>query len=98
MKKLLEISQAISSDEEIIVTDDKNVFIVDGGVHIREINQTLNINLTSNEAKTINGFILEHTENLPQINDIINIQGHTFKIIENLDNAVKTVHLEINNE
>ncbi|MEL0102497.1 MAG: CNNM domain-containing protein [Gammaproteobacteria bacterium] len=87
-----------SSNEEIIVTDDKNVFIVDGGVHIREINQTLNINLTSNEAKTINGFILEHTENLPQINDIINIQGHTFKIIENLDNAVKTVHLEINNE
>ncbi len=87
-----------SSNEEIIVTDDKNVFIIDGGVHIREINQTLNINLTSNEAKTINGFILEHTENLPQINDIINIQGHTFKIIENLDNAVKTVHLEINNE
>jgi len=87
-----------SSNEEIIVTDNKNVFIVDGGVHIREINQTLNINLTSNEAKTINGFILEHTENLPQINDIINIQGHTFKIIENLDNAVKTVHLEINNE
>jgi len=87
-----------SSNEEIIVTDDKNIFIIDGGVHIREINQTLNINLTSNEAKTINGFIIEHTENLPQINDIINIQGHTFKIIENLDNAVKTVHLEINNE
>ena len=32
------------------------------------------------------------------INDIIKIQSHTFKIIENLDNAVKTVHLEINNE
>ena len=86
------------SSEEIINTQDKNIFIIDGGVHIREINQTLKINLTAIEAKTINGFILEHTENLPEINDIIKIQGHTFKIIENLDNAVKTVHLEINNE
>ena len=67
-------------------------------MHIREINQTLDINLISKEAKTINGFILEHIENLPEIDDIINIQGHTFKILENLDNAVKTVHLEINNE
>ena len=87
-----------SSSEEIINTQDKNIFIIDGGVHIREINQTLKINLTAIEAKTINGFILEHTENLPEINDIIKIQGHTFKIIENLDNAVKTVHLEVNND
>ena len=87
-----------SSSEEIISTNDKNIFIIDGGVHIREINQILKINLVSKEAKTINGFILEHIENLPKINDIISIQGHTFKILENLDNAVKTVHLEINNE
>ncbi len=87
-----------SSNEEIIPTSNKNIFIIDGGVHIREINQTLDINLISKEAKTINGFILEHIENLPEIDDIINIQGHTFKILENLDNAVKTVHLEINNE
>ena len=80
------------------ITNDKNIFIIDGGVHIREINQILKINLVSKEAKTINGFILEHIENLPKINDIISIQGHTFKILENLDNAVKTVHLEINNE
>jgi Mg2+/Co2+ transporter CorB len=86
------------SSEEIISTNDKNIFIIDGGVHIREINQILKINLVSKEAKTINGFILEHIENLPKINDIISIQGHTFKILENLDNAVKTVHLEINNE
>ena len=87
-----------SSNEEIIPTENKNVFIIDGGVHIREVNQILNINLITKEAKTINGFILEHLENLPKINDIINIQGHTFKIIENLDNAIKTVHLEIKND
>jgi len=87
-----------SANEEIIPTNNKNIFIIDGGVHIREINEILNINLLPKDAKTINGFILEHTENLPEINDIINIQGHTFKILENLDNAVKTLHLEINNE
>ena len=87
-------------DLEIIILklDNENIFIIDGGAHIREINQILSINLNAKSAKTINGFILEHIENLPKINDIINIQGHTFKIIENLDNAVKTVHLEINNE
>ena len=87
-----------ADNEEIIPTDNKNIFLVDGGVHIREINQILNIKLIAKEAKTINGFILEHLENLPKINDIISIQGHTFKIIENMDNAVKTVHLEIKNE
>ena len=87
-----------SANEDIIPTKNQNIFIIDGGVHIREINEILNINLLSKDAKTINGFILEHIENLPEINDIINIQGHTFKILENLDNAVKTVHLEINNE
>ena len=87
-----------ADSEEIIPTDNENIFIIDGGAHIREINQILSINLNAKSAKTINGFILEHIENLPKINDIINIQGHTFKIIENLDNAVKTVHLEINNE
>ena len=87
-----------ADNEEIIPTDNKNIFLVDGGVHIREINQILDIELVAKEAKTINGFILEHLENLPKINDIISIQGHTFKIIENMDNAVKTVHLEIKNE
>ncbi|MDB2461235.1 CNNM domain-containing protein [Gammaproteobacteria bacterium] len=87
-----------ADSEEIIPTDNENIFIIDGGAHIREINQILSINLDAKSAKTINGFILEHIENLPEINDIINIQGHTFKIIENLDNAVKTIHLEINNE
>ena len=87
-----------SSSEEILTTKNDNVFIIDGGVHVREINQELDIKLIAKEAKTINGFILEHTENLPEINDIIKIQGHTFKVLENIDNAVKTVHLEVNND
>ena len=82
-----------SASEEILTTKKDNVFIIDGGVHVREINQELGIKLIAKEAKTVNGFILEHTENLPEINDIIKIQGHTFKVIENIDNAVKTVHL-----
>ena len=87
-----------SASEEILTTKKDNVFIIDGGVHVREINQELGIKLIAKEAKTVNGFILEHTENLPEINDIIKIQGHTFKVIENIDNAVKTVHLEVNND
>ena len=87
-----------SQSEEILTTKNDNVFIIDGGVHVREINQELGIKLIAKEAKTVNGFILEHTENLPEINDIIEIQGHTFKVLENIDNAVKTVHLEVNND
>ncbi|MFL2560124.1 MAG: HlyC/CorC family transporter [Gammaproteobacteria bacterium] len=86
------------ASEDIIATENKNIFIIDGGIHVREINQSLNINITPKQAKTINGFLLEHTENLPEIGDIINIQGHTFKIIENLDNTIKTIELTIKNE
>ena len=86
------------ASEDIISTENKNIFIIDGGIHIREINQSLNIKLVPKQAKTVNGFLLEHTENLPKIGDIINIQGHTFKIIENLDNSIKTVELTIKND
>jgi len=86
------------ASEDIISTENKNIFIIDGGIHIREINQSLNIKLIPKQAKTVNGFLLEHTENLPKIGDIINIQGHTFKIIENLDNSIKTVELTIKND
>ena len=87
-----------SSSEEILTTKNDNVFIIDGGVHVREINQELDIKLIAIEAITFNGFLLEHSEYLPEINDIIKIQGHTFKVLENIDNAVKTVHLEVNND
>jgi Mg2+/Co2+ transporter CorB len=86
------------ASEDIISTENKNIFIIDGGIHIREINQSLNIKLVPKQAKTVNGFLLEHTENLPKMGDIINIQGHTFKIIENLDNSIKTVELTIKND
>ena len=86
------------ASEDIISTENKNIFIIDGGIHIREINQSLNIKLIPKQAKTVNGFLLEHTENLPKMGDIINIQGHTFKIIENLDNSIKTVELTIKND
>ena len=86
------------ASEDMISTENKNIFIIDGGIHIREINQSLNIKLVPKQAKTVNGFLLEHTENLPKMGDIINIQGHTFKIIENLDNSIKTVELTIKND
>ena len=50
-----------SANEEIIPTENKNIFLIDGGVHLREINQVF-IKLISKETKTINGFILEHLE------------------------------------
>ena len=72
---------------------DRNGWIVDGGISIRELNKKLNLNLPIQGPKTLNGLILEFFEDIPEPNTGFKIKNITFEIINAEDKNVKSVKI-----
>ena len=79
-------------DLEIARQDDGSV-IVDGGCHVRELNQLLGWRLAEDGPKTINGLVLEKLEMIPESATCALIDGHPFEVLKTHRNAVKIVRI-----
>ncbi len=75
------------------VQDEDGSFLVDGSTHIREINRSLNLDLPSEGARTLNGLILEHMEFIPEAGTSLKINHYPIEIMQVKNNMVKTVRL-----
>ena len=64
---------------------------LDGASSIRDINQSLNLNLPIDGPKTINGLIMEHLESLPVPGMTVLIAQHPMEIRKTRKNAIKTL-------
>jgi len=62
-----------------------------GATPIRDINQSLNLNLPVDGPKTINGLIMEHLESLPVPGMTVLIEQHPMEIRKTRKNAIKTL-------
>ena len=67
--------------------------LVDGGSSVRELNRKLNLALPLGGAKTLNGLILEHFQDIPETGVSLKIAGVAMEIIQTQDRMVKTVRL-----
>ena len=72
---------------------DKNGWIVDGGISIRELNKKLNLSLSTDGPKTLNGIILEFFEDIPEPNTSFKINNVTFEIINAQEKIEKNVKI-----
>ncbi|OBX05993.1 hypothetical protein QV06_00105 [Gallibacterium genomosp. 3] len=63
--------------------------IIDGSANIRDLNKMFNWHLDTDEARTFNGFILEHLEDIPQEGTEWKIGNLKVKILEVSDNMIK---------
>ena len=79
-------------DSELIPQEDGTVW-VDGGMHIRELNRQLNIELPTEGAKTINGLVTEHLGSIPGPGVTILVNNYPLEIRQTRNNAVKTLIL-----
>jgi magnesium and cobalt exporter, CNNM family len=71
-------------------------FIFSGRIEIDYVNEKYNLNWPENdEYVTIAGFILNHTEKIPTINDHIVIDQFSFNILKVSDTRIDLVKLEI---
>jgi len=84
-------SQSESIDEISLQKDGS--YLVDPRISIREINSELKIKLPFDNAKTLNGLILEHLQSFPQHNVSLKIDPLIIEIIQVSKQGIKLVKI-----
>ncbi len=82
---------AVSKD---IHPQEDGTYLVDGGVHVRELNRLLQWELPINGPKTLNGLIIEYMETIPEPGTSLLLAGYPMEIVQIKDNVVKTVRIQ----
>ncbi|MDX8386591.1 MAG: HlyC/CorC family transporter [Gallionella sp.] len=67
--------------------------LLEGGSSLRDLNRKMGLNLPLDSAKTLNGLILEHLEDIPEPGTSLKISGYPIEIIQTQDRIVKVVRL-----
>lgn len=76
-----------------ILPQEDGTYLVDGAVHVRDLNRALGWELHSDGPRTINGLILEHMEFIPEPGTSMLIDGYPVEVVQTKANAVKTVRI-----
>ena len=69
-------------------------YLIDGSVHLREINRQLKWDLPTDGPKTLNGLLLEHLEYIPESGTTLKMNNYLVEITQVSDNAVKIAKLK----
>ena len=71
-----------------------NEYIFSGRIDIEKANETFGLNLPESENyQTIGGLILNECQSIPKVNDVIQTENFTFKIIKVSANKIELVKL-----
>jgi len=76
--------------EEVTPQNDGSV-IIDGTANVRELNKAFNWQLPEEEARTINGMLLEALEEIPAAGTRVRIAQYDIDILDVQDNMIKQV-------
>lgn len=87
-----EISYENELYEEIHPQTDGS-YLVDAGIHVRDLNKALHWNLPTDGPKTLNGMILEYMEIIPEPGTSLLLKGYPIEIVKTLNYTVKTVRI-----
>ena len=82
-----------ADDENEIVRESENTFLVDGAANIREMNRAMNCSLPTDGPKTLNGLVLEYLESIPDSGTCLKIEGYPIEIIETKENKVQLARI-----
>ncbi|WP_312830389.1 HlyC/CorC family transporter [Pantoea anthophila] len=85
-------SMSPSLAEEVMPQNDGSV-LIEGSASVREINKAFNWHLPEQEARTINGMLLEALEEIPSINTRVQIGHYNIDILDVQDNMIKQVRI-----
>ncbi|EKK7716946.1 HlyC/CorC family transporter [Cronobacter dublinensis] len=78
--------------EEVTPQNDGSV-IIEGGANVREINKAFNWSLPEDEARTINGMILEALEDIPSTGIRLRLNQYDIDILDVQENMIKQVRV-----
>lgn len=67
--------------------------LVDGSVHLRDLNRALKLNLPTENAKTLNGLLTDYLETIPETGTSVLINGYPMEIVQTTENRIVTVRI-----
>lgn len=78
----------------VIKQVNENEYILSGRAEIDQINESFQLQIPeSDEYQTIAGYILNHNQNFPKVNELISINQYTFKIIKMSNTKIELIRL-----
>ena len=82
------------NEEDFIKQIGEREYIVEGSTNLDDLNDRLDLDLTSEEYDSVGGFIIEHLDRLPEIGDGVTTEDGIHLVVEKLDkNRIESVHL-----
>ncbi|NIY48507.1 HlyC/CorC family transporter [Cedecea colo] len=78
--------------EEVVPQNDGSV-IIEGSANVREINKAFNWTLPEDDARTINGMLLEELQEIPANDTRVRIEHYDIDILDVQDNMIKQVRV-----
>ena len=81
------------NEEDFIQEIGPHEYLVEGSTNLEEINDRLDLDLSSDDYDSVGGLIIEHLDRLPEVGDSITTEDGIRLIVEKLDkNRIETVH------
>jgi Mg2+/Co2+ transporter CorB len=82
-----------ASQENEVVSEGADTFLVDATANIRDLNRSQDWDLPTDGPKTLNGLIVELLETIPEPNTCLKVNGYPIEIVESDDNRVRMVRV-----
>lgn len=73
--------------------NDGSTVLVDGSVTLRELNRMLQLELPLEGPRTLNGLIVEHLQDIPEVGVGVRVAGVAMEIVQTQDRKIKMVRL-----
>ncbi|MBI3901539.1 MAG: HlyC/CorC family transporter [Nitrosomonadales bacterium] len=72
---------------------DDGSLLVEGGTPLRDLNRKLGMHFPLDGAKTLNGLILDHLQNIPETGTSLKVADYPIEIIQTQDRVVKVAKI-----
>lgn len=77
----------------------ENEYLLSGRLEVKNANTKFNLNIPeSEEYDTIAGFILNHHQHFPKLNEVLKIEGFSFKCVKVTNNRIELVKITVFNK
>jgi putative hemolysin len=79
-------------EPEVVETEDG--YLVDGKTNLDDLNDEIGSEFTSEEFDTVGGYLFGHFGRQPQPNDVIELEGHRFTVVDTDGRRIHRVKVE----
>lgn len=85
------VGELITDEENTVQEQNDGSYLVEASITVRELNRLMQWDLPTENAKTLNGLILDFMETIPNEGTSLRLHGHILEIVKRDENSVRLV-------